>query len=337
MIGPGHQTPRPHTPVLLSEVTDAIGPQDGATIVDATFGAGGYTRALLEAAQCTVWAIDRDPAAKLRGAELEKLYPGRMTVLTGCYGDMIDLLADVGVERVDGIAFDIGVSSMQIDEAERGFSFRNDGPLDMRMGVDRLDAGDASGMTAADVVNTMAEEELANVIYAYGEERKSRWIAKAIVEARAAEPFTRTGQLADVVRRVVKSSKDGIDPATRTFQALRIYVNDELGELDRGLAAAEALLAPGGRLAVVSFHSLEDRKVKAFLRQRSGGTARPSRHLPDMGGVERPPSLRLIKRGAIKPTDSEIAANPRARSARLRVAERTDAPAWPVDDGRDAA
>jgi len=232
---------------------------------------------------------------------------------------------DAGVDKVDGVAMDLGVSSMQIDDGERGFSFRADGPLDMRMGD--------SGVTAADVVNTTDEKDLADIIYRFGEERASRRVAKVIVEARAQAPITRTGQLAGLVRRAVPRSRDGIDPATRTFQALRIYVNDELGELSRGLTAAEALLVPGGRLAVVSFHSLEDRRVKDFLRDRSGTGPRPSRHLPAQDNETLPPTFRLIGRGATKPTAEEIAANPRARSARLRAAERTQAPTWPDHAG----
>lgn len=306
-----------HAPVLLREVLDVLSPKDGGVYVDGTFGAGGYTRAILESAQCTVWAIDRDPAAQARGAALAELFPGRMTVLTGCYGDMRALLADVGVDQVDGVALDIGVSSMQLDESERGFSFRADGPLDMRMSQ--------AGQSAADVVNTMDETELADLIYQLGEERASRKVAKAIVEARREAPLTRTLQLADVVRGVVRPSKDGIDPATRTFQALRIYVNDELGELDRGLAAAEAVLKPGGRLAVVAFHSLEDKRVKAFLQARAGDQPRPSRHMPDIQESAPDPTFRLLKRGAIKPSKEEQRRNPRSRSARLRGAERTDA------------
>ena len=306
----------PHVSVLLSEVIAGLAPKDGGVYVDATFGAGGYARALLDAADCTVWGIDRDPRAQAIGRDLAKAYPGRLTVLAGRFGDMKDLLSRVGVDRIDGIALDIGVSSMQIDEADRGFSFRTDGPLDMRMSQE--------GQTAADVVNEMAETELADLIYQLGEERASRKIAKAIVTLRDRSPITRTIQLADIVRSVVRKSKDGIDPATRTFQALRIFVNDELGELDRALKGAEALLAPGGRLAVVSFHSLEDKRVKAFLAERSEGAPRASRHLPDVPMRGRP-TFRLIKRGAIKPTTAEAAANPRARSARLRVAERTEA------------
>ena len=308
---------QPHLPVLLHEVLDALAPRDQGIYVDATFGAGGYTRAILQAAACTVWGIDRDPDAVARGRTLEQEFPGRLTVLEGRYGDMRELLGAAGIDRVDGIALDLGVSSMQLDQPERGFSFRADGPLDMRMERD--------GPSAADLVNELPEDELADVIYRYGEERASRRIARAIAEARRVAPITRTGELANLVRRCVKKSGDGIDPATRTFQALRIAVNDELDEVDRGLAAAEALLVPGGRLAVVSFHSLEDRRVKEFLRTRSGEQPRPSRHLPAAASGPAP-GFRLLARGAVKPTDAECAANPRARSARLRAAERTEAP-----------
>ena len=322
-----------HTPVLIHEVLEALGsdgPRDGATYVDGTFGAGGYSTAILEAADCKVFGIDRDPLALKTGEELAMRYPGRLRVLGGCYGDMVNLLAEIGVDKVDGVALDIGVSSMQIDDAERGFSFRFDGPLDMRMGLQ-------ADTSAADVVNTMNEEDLANIIYIYGEERASRRIAAAIVKDRVEQPFTRTSQLAGLIRRIVKKSKDGIDPATRTFQALRIFVNDELGELSRGLKAAENLLSPGGRLAVVSFHSLEDRKVKEFLLNRSGQGPRPSRHLPDDGGTQREPSFRMIKRGVVKPRRHECEVNPRARSARLRAAERTSSPSWPGDTSGLAA
>jgi 16S rRNA (cytosine1402-N4)-methyltransferase len=235
---------------------------------------------------------------------------------------MVRLLGGVDLDRVDGVALDLGLSSTQIDDAERGFSFRFDGPLDMRMG--------RQGQTAADMVNTLDETDLAHIIYRFGEERASRRIARAIVEARVHAPISRTGELADLVRRVVPRSPGGIDPATRTFQALRIYVNDELGELERGLRAAETLLNPGGRLCVVSFHSLEDRRVKEFFRQRSGTGPRPSRHRPDQSTAEPAPSFRLLRRGAIKPSAREVAENPRARSARLRAAERTAAPSWPA-------
>jgi 16S rRNA (cytosine1402-N4)-methyltransferase len=233
----------------MKEVIDALQPHDGGIYVDATFGAGGYTRALLSAAQCSVWAIDRDPDARRHCEALEKDFPNRVTLLHGRFGDMTRLLQAVGANHIDGVAIDLGVSSMQIDDPARGFSFRFDGPLDMRMEQD--------GMSAADVVNTMGEQELADIIYQYGEERASRKVARVILEHRETTPFTRTAELADIIRKVVRKSKDGIDPATRTFQALRIYVNDELGEVERGLAAAEAVLAPGGRLAVVSFHVLK--------------------------------------------------------------------------------
>jgi 16S rRNA (cytosine1402-N4)-methyltransferase len=304
------------------QVVDALAPRDGDIYVDGTFGAGGYSEALLGAALCTVWGIDRDPGAVAAGADLNWLYKGRLNILTGCYGDMVRLLGDVDLSRVDGIALDLGLSSMQIDDAERGFSFRLDGPLDMRMG--------GQGRTAADMVNTLDETDLAHIIYRFGEERASRRIARAIVEARLHAPISRTGELADLVRRVVPRSPGGIDPATRTFQALRIYVNDELGELERGLSAAETLLNPGGRLCVVSFHSLEDRRVKEFLRQRSGTGPRSSRHRPDQPTAVPPPSFRLLRRRAIRPSAREVAENPRARSARLRAAERTSAPPWPV-------
>ena len=310
-----------HRPVLLSEVVAVLEPRDGAVYVDGTFGAGGYSRALLDAARCTVWAIDRDPDAIAGAAPLVHRYADRLVVVAGRFGEMDRLLADHGVERVDGVALDIGVSSMQLDEPARGFSFMRDGPLDMRM--------ERAGPSAAEIVNTAAEGELAALIFDLGEERKARRVARAIVDARGERPITQTTQLAAIVRRVVRPAADGLDPATRTFQALRIYVNDELGELDRGLLAAEALLNPGGRLVVVSFHSLEDRRVKVFLKTRSGAMPRPSRHQPVPPPADHAPSFRLLGRRAAKPTTTEVKANPRARSARLRAAERTAAPAWP--------
>jgi 16S rRNA (cytosine1402-N4)-methyltransferase len=306
-----------HIPVLLDDVVDVLAPRDGAVYVDATFGAGGYSRALLEAADCTVWGIDRDPDAADAGNEMAAGYGNRLTVLNGRFGDMRELLMGVGVTQVDGIALDLGVSSMQIDDPARGFSFRFDGPLDMRMERD--------GMSAADAVNMLAEKELADIIYRYGEERASRKIARAIVELREQSPITRTGQLAELVRRVVRRSKDGIDPATRTFQALRIYVNEELAELDRGLAAAAALLREGGRLAAVSFHSLEDRRLKTFFQERSGAGPQPSRHMP-VKGDEAATIFEVPERRGRVPSDAEINRNPRARSARLRWGVRTAAP-----------
>lgn len=303
-----------HIPVLLAEVVAALAPRDGALYLDGTFGRGGYSEALLRRAQCRVVALDRDPDAIRRGDALKQLYADRLTLIEGRFGEMENLLRPRGLAPLAGIALDLGVSSAQIDDPARGFSFRTDGPLDMRMG--------AEGQTAADLVNTASEEELAAVIRDYGEERYARRIARAILAAR---PLTRTGELAAVIRRVVPET-GGIDPATRTFQALRIAVNDELGEIDCGLAAAERMLEPGGRLAVVAFHSLEDRRVKSFLRLRSDAAPRGSRHLP--GTRAAPPSFRLITRKAVTPGADEIARNPRARSARLRSAERTAAPAW---------
>ncbi len=310
-----------HIPVMLNEVIAGLEPRDDGVYVDGTFGRGGYSRAILDAAATKVFGIDRDPAAITVGAELTADYPGRLTVLEGCFGDMDHLMREAGVDRVDGVTLDLGVSSIQLDEAARGFSFRFDGPLDMRMGVD--------GPTAADLVNAAPEKELADIIHHLGEEHHARRIARAIVEARRESPISTTLQLADIIRRIVRKSRDGIDPATRTFMALRIRVNDEIGELERGLAAAEHLLSPGGRLAIVSFHSLEDRVVKDFLRQRSGQSGRGSRHLPERPADQPAPSFRLVKRGAIKSQDSETKVNPRSRSARLRVAERTESPPWP--------
>ena len=313
-----------HIPVLLADMLEALAPQDGEIYLDGTFGGGGYSRAILEAAECDVRAIDRDPEAIGRADALLRDYPERFAILMGRFGDMEALLAEAGIEALDGVVLDIGVSSPQIDTPERGFSFRQDGPLDMRMG--------GNGPTAADIVNDWEEAALARLIRDMGEERRARQVARAIVEARSDTPLTRTGQLADVVRRVVRKAKDGIDPATRTFQALRIEVNDELGELDRALSAAERLLKPAGRLVVVAFHSLEDKRVKAFMTERSGG-AGISRHLPGPSADQRRPTFSVPKRRSVKARDSELAANPRARSARLRVAIRTDAPAWTAGGG----
>jgi len=312
---PHHQTTDvAHRPVLLSEVVAALSPRAGGIYVDGTFGAGGYSRAMLDAAACSVYGIDRDPTAIASGQTMVRQYDGRLTLLEGCYGDMDQLLAERGVEAVDGIALDLGVSSMQLDQAQRGFSFRFDGPLDMRMGSD--------GISAADIVNTWEEKRIADVIFRYGEERHSRRIARAIVREREREPIATTLRLAEIVRRAIGKGDDRIDPATRTFQALRIAVNDELGELERGLEAAQKLLRQNGRLAVVSFHSLEDRIVKDFMRERSDAAPNPSRHMPDIGRkVEAP--FRLVSRRPILPNETETALNSRARSAKLRVAEAT--------------
>jgi 16S rRNA (cytosine1402-N4)-methyltransferase len=310
-----------HVSVMLTEVVDALSPRDGEVMIDGTFGVGGYSRALLAAAGCRVIGVDRDPDAIARGRLLADAFNGRLTMAHGCFGEMDRLAAEAGAETVDGVTLDLGVSSPQLDEAERGFSFRFDGPLDMRMGRE--------GVSAADVVNETPEEQLADIIYELGEERLSRRVARAIVHARRAASITRTLELAEVVRRVVPKSRDGVDPATRTFQALRMHVNDELGEIRRGLAAAERILAPGGRLAVVTFHSLEDRAVKNFLKSRSEPPAAPSRHAPMNVEAARPPSFRLLHRKPLSPSAEETARNPRARSARLRAAVRTAAAAFP--------
>jgi len=310
-------TGAPHIPVLRDAVIASLMPKSGGHYVDGTFGAGGYSEALLGAADCKVWGIDRDPDALAFGSALTARFPGRLTMIEGNFGDMDRLLGDRGVDTVDGVALDLGVSSMQLDRPERGFSFRADGPLDMRMSH--------QGESAADLVNRLDETELADLIYELGEERLSRRIAAAIVRAR---PFSRTAELAEAIRRVMPPKGDGIDPATRTFQALRIAVNDELGELSRGLCAAERLLAPSGRLAVVTFHSLEDRSVKTFLQRRAGKTPAGSRHLP-AAAPGRAPSFRLITNKPLVADKEEIRINPRARSAKLRAAERTAAPAWP--------
>ena len=313
---------------MLQEVLAALAPRDGAIYVDGTFGLGGYARGLLQAADCRVWGIDRDPRAVGQGRDLARRFPGRLELVAGRFGEMDRLLGARGVGAVDGVALDLGVSSPQLDDAERGFSFRFDGPLDMRM--------DGTGPTAAEAVNRLPEAELAGVLTRYGEERHAKRIARAIVARRATRPFARTLELADLVRAVIRRASDGLDPATRTFQALRIWVNDELGELGRGLSAAERLLRPGGRLAVVAFHSLEDRRIKAFLKARSGRADAGSRHLPGAihrsGAALRVPSFSLIGNRALRPRAEEVAANPRAHSARLRAAERTAAPAWPREE-----
>lgn len=319
-----------HVPVLLNEVVAALSPVAGEVYVDGTFGAGGYTRAVLDAADCRVVAIDRDPDAIARAAAFKAHYGDRFDILEGCFGDMESLLAGAGVAPVDGVMLDIGVSSFQLDEAERGFSFMGDGPLDMRMSM--------SGESAADVVNGYGEEDLANLIYEYGEERKSRRIAAAIVKDRAETPFERTKQLADMIGRVIgrqpqRKGQKSVHPATRTFQALRIHVNDELGELRRGLAGAEASLRAGGRLVVVSFHSLEDRIVKNFMLERSGAAPVGSRHLPGPVTAGPAASFNLRNKGAVKPGGAELDVNPRARSSRLRSAIRTEAAVWSTGAG----
>jgi 16S rRNA (cytosine1402-N4)-methyltransferase len=306
-----------HRPVLIEEVVAALAPRAGGVYVDGTFGGGGYSKAILDAAPCTVWGIDRDPAAIARGDGLAAEYRGRLMLVVGRYGEMDVLLGERGMIRADGVTLDLGISSDQLDDPRRGFSFQREGPLDMRM--------EGAGTSAAEVVNRIGEEPLADIIFRFGEERWARRIARAIVEARRAEPIDTTTRLAEIVRaaypRAARAQSSRIDPATRTFQAIRIHVNDEIGELERGLAAAERLLGPGGRLAVVTFHSLEDRAVKSFLHERSGRVAQASRHQPQAASAP-PPTFAAPR--SLRPTPSEIAANPRARSARLRIAERRD-------------
>ncbi len=318
----------PHTPVMLNEVIEALAPQDGEHFIDGTFGAGGYSNAILNAAKCYVFAIDRDPSAIARGLELASSTGNRLTIALGRFSEM-DQLAVTRLP-VDGVALDLGVSSMQFDEAERGFSFQNDGPLDMRMG------GDAQGgKTAAGLVNDSPNAELARIFKDYGEERRARHVANVICGLREETPITRTKQLAEIVSKALGGVRAGkIHPATRTFQALRIAVNDELSELYNGLRAAERSLSAGGRLAVVSFHSLEDRIVKQFLTARTGNAGRGSRHLPEQADGPAP-SFEYVFRGSHGASDQEVAQNPRARSAKLRAARRTSAPAWDVAE--DAA
>lgn len=319
--GPVDRDVRAHIPVLLSEVLEQLQPAAGETYIDGTFGAGGYSRAILNAAPCRVIAIERDPTAFANGQALVAEYGGRLTLVPTTFSDMEHAAREAGVAHVDGVVLDIGVSSMQLDDPARGFSFLRDGPLDMRMSQD--------GPSAADVVNTADEGDLADILYELGEERRSRAIARAIVKARSEAPITTTKALADIVERVLGRARgDDKHPATRTFQALRIHVNDELGELTRGLEAAERLLVPGGRLLVVTFHSLEDRIVKHFLQERSGKTAGASRYLPAPVEPARHPSFRIVNTRGFTPNKKETDANPRARSARLRVGIRTAAPAW---------
>jgi len=318
---------------MLDEVLETLAPRDGGRYLDGTFGGGGYSGALLARARCSVWAIDRDPAAIARGERLaqalaEREGERRLHLVEGSFGDMLALLAARDVASLDGVVLDLGVSSFQLDEPARGFSFRQDGPLDMRMSGPGS-AGAKPGATAADLVNHLPESELADLIFKFGDERRARRIARAIVAARATAPIETTLRLAQIIRDAVpRHPQDRIDPATRSFQALRIEVNDELGELDRGLAAAAALLAPGGRLVVVSFHSLEDRLVKRFMTQAAGREPAPSRHDPRQ--IDRIRSVRcdfrLLRNKAMRPGSSETTVNPRARSARLRGLERISHP-----------
>jgi 16S rRNA (cytosine1402-N4)-methyltransferase len=316
-----------HIPVLGRQAIEMLAPRAGGIYLDATFGAGGYSRAILDTAGARVIGIDRDRSAIAGGFELVDRSDGRLTLVEDRFSNLAEICAAQDISSVDGVVMDVGVSSMQLDEADRGFSFRLGGPLDMRMGHE--------GPTAAEVIATASEADLANIIYIFGEERYSRSVARAIVAARKETPITTTRALADIVAKVVRSKPGEIHPATRTFQGLRIFVNEELDELHLALSAAEHVLKPGGRLVVVSFHSLEDRIVKNFLAQRAkaGGG---SRHLPEVALAA--PSFQILTKRPITPDADENSANPRARSAKLRAAERTAAPAhdatalpeWPV-------
>jgi len=315
--------PALHIPVLGPPALQYLNVRDGGVYIDGTFGAGGYTRAILDAADCRVIGIDRDQTAIALGADLVEGAGGRLTLVEDRFSNLLEVACGCGYDRVDSVVLDVGVSSMQLDRAERGFSFRLDGPLDMRMG--------GEGASAADVVNAASERDLSTIVYVLGEERFSRQIARAVVTARALAPIMTTRALADIVASAVRTRPGDIHPATRTFQALRIFVNDELGELAAALAAAEQVLAPGGRLVVVSFHSLEDRIVKTFLASRAE-TRGGSRHAPEVRRAA--PSFTVLTKRPVVADEAEIADNPRARSAKLRAGARTGAAAH-RDDAAD--
>lgn len=302
-----------HLPVMKDEMLEMLKPKQGGTYIDGTFGAGGYSKAILESADCHVFAIDRDPSTRDFARKLEENFSSRFVWLLGNFADMCSLLASHGVDKVNGVVLDLGISSMQVDNAGRGFSFKQDGPLDMRMSQ--------QGASAADIINNAPEEELADILYYYGEEKAARRIARAIVKAREEEKITTTRQLADIIRATIgKSGK--IDPATRSFQALRIHVNQELDAIEAGLQAATSMLAPGGRMVVVSFHSLEDRMVKRFFYSRCGRLGEQSRHLPTSQVAAAAPHFFMPKPEKRTPGKREASSNPRARSATLRTLER---------------
>ncbi|MEK7266150.1 MAG: 16S rRNA (cytosine(1402)-N(4))-methyltransferase RsmH [Pseudomonadota bacterium] len=303
-----------HAPVMLNKAVDALAPLNHGVYVDATFGGGGYARAILARANCTVYGFDRDPTAVDRARDWSRAYGGRLALVNRPFAEIEQGLADLKVDAIDGIVFDLGVSSMQLDEAARGFSFMRDGPLSMRM--------DGGKPDAADVVNTAEPGDLAAIFKFYGEEKRAGRIARAIVEERLTAPIETTGRLAEIVKRASPPHReDRIHPATRVFQALRIFVNDELAQLAKALVAAEKLLRPAGRLVVVTFHSLEDRIVKRFLVERSGAAANPSRHAP---AAEKPvATFKLLNGKPDAPSDAEVSENPRARSAKMRAAIRT--------------
>ena len=314
-------TNKSHQPVMLEEVTKFLSPKDDMVYVDGTFGSGGYSKRILELANCQVLAIDRDPEALKLGKRLEKESKGRLVLLEGSFGKMVELLKSKGITNVDGVVLDLGISSIQLNDPERGFSFSLDGPLDMRM-----NRKDTKKLTAEKLINHLSEKELAKIIYEYGEEKFSKRIAKAIVQKRKNGLIKRTSELANIIRSVVRGSHDGIDPATKSFMALRIYINNEIQEIIKGLKASEFLLKPGGKIIIVSFHSLEDREVKKFLVKCANKPKGTSRHLPKPKEVETTPTLNILTKKIVRPTHEEVLGNPRARSARLRAAERTAAP-----------
>lgn len=343
-----------HIPVLLAEVLERLQPRDGERFIDATFGAGGYSRAILNSADCRLTALDRDPSAFASGQAMVEEFSPRLDLRLAPFSRLYDWTREGGsataggfAEGFDGVVFDLGVSSMQLDQPERGFSFQADGPLDMRMfsakaaggaesGADRASAvaGAEDGPSAADVVNTFAEADLADIIFQLGEEKRSRAIARAIVARRSEKPFKGTLDLARLIESALGGRRgQARHPATQTFQALRIFVNDELGQLLMGLAGAERCLKPGGRLVVVTFHSLEDRIVKRFFATRAGRDSGVSRHLPDPGKTGPRPSFQIVNHRALTSSKGEAEMNPRSRSARLRSGERTNAPAWPMSPG----
>ncbi len=317
-----------HTPVMVEEVIEALAPRAGAVLIDATFGGGGHSKAILAAAPCRIWAVDCDWDAVERGKKFSRTCEGRLAIFHGHFGDIENLLESHGIFPVDGITFDLGVSSWQLSLPDRGFSFQQNGPLDMRMNIS---PGKGALPTAADLLNRDSEDELADLFSRFGEEPRARHIASAIVKERRNNPITHTLQLADLVCSVVGRGHRVRHPATRVFQALRIAVNGELGpkgQLTQGLKAAERLLKPGGRLVVISFHSLEDREVKQFMMRRCDKKRETSRHRPPLPDEARPPSFRLLFRKPRRPSRAEVERNPRARSARLRAVERTTSPPW---------
>jgi 16S rRNA (cytosine1402-N4)-methyltransferase len=302
---------QPHIPVMLNQVLHYLQPKDGEVYVDGTFGAGGYTRAILNAADSKVYAIDCDPSVVSTADNVKAEFPSRFKFLSGKFGQLDKLLGNNNISQVNGVVLDIGISSMQVDEANRGFSFMREGPLDMRMSCE--------GQSAADFINNASEKELADTIYRYGGEKKSRYIAKAVLQAREKKPITTTTEFAAIVRGAIFGKKEKIDQATRSFQAIRIWVNDELGELERALKAATKILAPNGRLVVVSFHSLEDSIIKNFFNEQSGNNSGISRHIPIIAQKNLQPRFELLTKRTVVPDEAEIQNNPRARSAKLRA------------------